>query len=98
MVPEVVDYELRRELLWARKTAGVSRLDSFNSASSDRYLPITSAAMRLAASLWADLRQRGLPTTDPRELDIDVILAAQVRESGVPPGDLVVATSPWQNI
>jgi predicted nucleic acid-binding protein len=93
VVPEIVDYELRRELLRARKTASVARLDAFNSSAPDRYLPVTTVAIRRAAELWADVRQRGLPTTDPRELDVDVILAAQALTAGLSVGDLIVARS-----
>jgi predicted nucleic acid-binding protein len=110
IVPEVIDYELRRELLRAGKTFSISRLDTFVVAIPDRYLPLSTPAMRLAADLWADIRRRGLPTTDPRDLDIDVILAAQALGVGLPPADLIVATSNpahlsrfvtaelWQNI
>jgi hypothetical protein len=35
--------------------------------------------MRQAAAFWAFLRASGQPTTDPRELDGDVILAAQTQ-------------------
>jgi hypothetical protein len=33
--------------------------------------------MLKAAELWADSRKKGQPTCDPKELDCDVILAAQ---------------------
>ena len=55
------------------------------------YLPITTKAMRLAAALWALVRQQGKPTADSKELGGDVILAAQAILLGVP--DLVVATT-----
>jgi len=73
-VPEVIDYELRRELLRAGKANSVRELDRLKAALN--FLPITSPAMLLAADLWATSRQGGLATGDPKKLDIDVILAA----------------------
>jgi hypothetical protein len=49
--------------------------------------------MRLAAQLWADVRRRGLSTADSKELDVDVILAAQVLDTRRPLSDIIVATS-----
>jgi len=63
-VPEVIDYEIRRELLRARKTAGLAKLDLLKT--SLRYLPITTDTMLLAADLWAQARQRGHSTGDRR--------------------------------
>ena len=48
-VPEIIDYELRRELLRANKTSSVVRLDALKS--SLHFLPITSEVMLLAADL-----------------------------------------------
>jgi len=90
-IPEVIDYELRRELLRAGKVRSVKKLDGLKAIF--RFLPITSAAMLLAADLWATSRQSGLPTGDPKKLDIDAILAAQALTLGVPTSDLAVATS-----
>jgi predicted nucleic acid-binding protein len=93
LVPEIVHYELRRELLRLRKTAAVAALDAFNRAVTGRYLPITTDAMELAPELWADARRRGTPTAHPHALDVDVILAAQVLSRGLKPADFVVATT-----
>jgi len=90
-IPEVIDYELRRELLRARKVNGVTKLNSLRSLLS--FLPITSDAMLCAADLWATSRQSGLSTGDPKKLDIDVILAAQALTIGAPASTLIVATS-----
>jgi predicted nucleic acid-binding protein len=76
-VPEVADYEVRRELIRANKATAISRLNQFSASVPGRYLPITTAAMRRAAELWAEARQAGAPTADPQALDGDVILAAQ---------------------
>ena len=93
VVPEIVDYELRRELIRARKPASIRRLDQFIAHPAVTYLPITSAAMKHAAELRAKARQRGTPTADPQALDVDVILAAQVVSGGFDPVKFTVATS-----
>jgi len=46
IVPEIADYEVRRELLRAKKERGLARLDAL--ASRLEYLPLTTAAMRQA--------------------------------------------------
>ena len=74
-IPEIADYELRRELLRLDLGSAVARLDALKSAIG--YLPITTAAMIKAAEFWASARKSGVPTADPKALDADVILAAQ---------------------
>jgi len=91
LVPEIADYEIRRELIRAGKTAGLARLDAFNSQVAGRYLPITTSVMQHAAELWALARTRGTPTADPKELDADVILAALARSIKHP--NVIVATA-----
>lgn len=88
-VPEVIDYELRRELLRAGKTKGRLALDALKTLF--RYLPIKTDAMLRAAELWADARVRGIATGDPKKLDVDVILAAQALTLGAPKSKLIVA-------
>lgn len=105
VVPEIADYELRRELLRAKKARSVARLDEL--AAAVEYLPITTAMMRRAAELWAQIRQQGKPTAADSSIDADVILAAQAQMLGA---NAVVATTNvghlsrlvpaelWQNI
>ena len=93
LVPEIIHYEIRRELLRLGKTTALTSMEKFVHAETDRFRILTSRDLELAAELWADSRRRGMPTADMRALDIDVILAAQVRNSGIPLSDLVVATS-----
>jgi len=106
IVPEITDYEVRRELIRAGKTRSVKRLDAL--AQATEYLPITTAAMRRAAELWAQARQQGQPTAGDNTIDADMILAAQALMLGEP--QVVVATTnvghlsrfvpadDWQNI
>ena len=89
ILPEMVDYEVWRELSRLNATASILRLDRL--ARTLEYLPLTTDAMRLAATLWGQSRQQGLPTADPKELDGDVILAAQTLLVGT--SDIVVATT-----
>jgi predicted nucleic acid-binding protein len=93
IVPAIVYYELKRELLRAKKNFGIARLDAFLSATPGRYLPLSDEALRLAAELWAKAREEGQPTADPKALDIDVILAAQALSFGPAPADVIVATT-----
>ncbi len=89
MVPEITDYEVRRELLRAQKAQGLQRLDELVAVV--EYLPLTTTVMRDAAQLWAQLRQLGRPTADQHALDGDVILAAQARS--IPIDNAIVATT-----
>lgn len=94
-IPEVIDYELRRELVRAAKTSSIAELDALKNML--HYLPITTDAMVLAANLWAQTSNAGTPTGDPKKLDIDVILAAQslteAHKLSVPHSDITVVTS-----
>jgi predicted nucleic acid-binding protein len=91
LVPEICDYEIRRELLRANKRRGVERLD--NVALELGYLPLSTDCMRFAAELWAKARQHGFPTAADAALDGDVILAAQGIVAGAQLGlPVVIAT------
>jgi hypothetical protein len=93
VVPEIADYEVRRELLRSGKVASIARLDRAAKTPTVQYVPLRTSAIRLAAQLWADVRNRGLPTSDRFALDADVILVAQLLDAGFAPPDLIVATS-----
>lgn len=93
LIPEVADYEVRRELLRANKTASVRRLDAFLAADPGAYLPITTPIMRHASLLWARARQQGRPTAPDLSLDADVILAAQALAVSAVPGEVIIATA-----
>ena len=90
-LPEIIDYELRRELIRAKKTAGLALLDKLKTICT--YLPLNTATMLYAANLWANSRNAGNPTGDPKKLDIDVILCAQAITLPLSSGDtLIIAT------
>lgn len=91
VVPEIADYELRRELVRCGATAGLIRLDLLESVLD--YAPITTRAMRQAAEFWAIVRRAGLPTADRHALDADCILAAQAAVLRGTEHDVTIATS-----
>jgi len=91
VVPEIANYEVRRELLRARVLSGVGRLDGLKARF--LYLPISTPAMLRAAEFWADARQRGIPTAGPDALDADCIIAAMAATAFDPSDTVTVATS-----
>jgi predicted nucleic acid-binding protein len=91
LLPEIADYEVRRELIRADKMAGIARLDQLKIAI--KYLPISTETMLLAAQLWAQARRRGRPTADSKALDADVILAAQAISVANEGHEVVIATT-----
>ena len=85
IIPEIADYELRRNLLLEELNRSLARLDELKEVLV--YAPLTTEVMLKAAALWAEARRHGQPTADPMALDGDVILAAQALQAGA-----VVAT------
>ena len=80
IIPEIADYELRRELIRSEKDKSVARLDHLKTLLA--YLPIDTKTMLQAAKFWAEARNRRHATADPKELDGDAILAAQAALTG----------------
>jgi predicted nucleic acid-binding protein len=79
-IPEIADYELRRELLHRRSKRSLRCLDELRGAFT--YLRLDTPTMQQAAALWADARRRGQATAGDAALDGDVILAAQALQVG----------------
>lgn len=91
VIPEIADYEVRRELLRAEKKKGLAKLDALKVTST--YFPLTTAAMLKAAEFWATARKQGRPTADDKALDGDVILAAQAFLLAEKRFNVVIATT-----
>ena len=91
LIPEIVDYEVRRDLVRVGASAGLRRLD----AHLGRFtlLPLERPALLRAAELWAHVRKAGLPSADPHALDADAILAGQALTAAGPGDIIIVATT-----
>ena len=90
-LPEVIDYEIRRETIRKGSTRGLVLLDRLSLLV--EYVPIRTSVMRRAAELWAQARNRGMPTAARGALDVDVILAAQAQLLRDATGDEVVVAT-----
>lgn len=75
IIPEIADYEVRRELIRSGSRFALANLDGYTTQL--EYLAITTYAMRRAAELWAWACSTGQPTAPDSALDGDVILAAK---------------------
>ena len=75
VLPEIADYEVRRELIRIQSFSALANLDALGNHLD--YLALTTDMMRLAAQLWAQARNSAQPTASDPALDGDVILAAQ---------------------
>ena len=91
MIPEIADYEVRRELLRAGKDRGLARLDALKAMLG--YAPITTPVMLKAAEFWATARRMGQQSADDASLDADMILAAQAAALNRGGDDTVIATT-----
>ncbi len=89
IVPEIADYEVRRELIRAGLTRSLIRLDSLGR--DFEYLAISTVSIRKAADIWALARQKGQPTAGDKSIDADAILAAQALALAEP--TYVIATT-----
>lgn len=88
IIPEVIDYEVRRGLLRIPARKQLEELDAL--IDTFYFVPITRSVMQDAAHVWADARNRGKPFTSDDRLDGDAILIAQVRALGDPEAVTVV--------
>jgi toxin FitB len=96
IIPEISDYEVRRELIRSGRVQGINRLDMLQTSTG--YAPITTQIMLQAAQLWATARNQGQPTADDKALDADVILAATALTISAQGYNTIVATTNVKHI
>lgn len=98
LIPAIIDYEVRRELIFKGLEDAVARLDALYDSEMVKLLSVKDAAMRRAAQLWADARRKGEPTAHDHALDGDVILCAQAREYCTDADDWLILTENVRHI
>ena len=71
----ICNYEVKRELIRRKNTKELHSLKQLKSLIDS--LNVDEPTLDLAAELWAEARNKGLPTADDNRLDADVIICAQ---------------------
>ncbi len=71
----ICNYEVKRELIRRKKVSEIDNLNQLKALID--FLPVDEPTLELAAELWAEARNQGLPTADDLSLDADVIICAQ---------------------
>jgi predicted nucleic acid-binding protein len=73
----ICSYEVKRELIRRKNFKEINNLNQLKNLID--FLPIDEPTLELAAELWAEARNKGLPTADNLSLDADVIICAQYK-------------------
>jgi len=96
-VPEIADYELRRNLICetlrstnSPSTQSIQNLDCLKATIG--YIPLNTRMILKAAALWAAARKGGYSTAHKFKLDGDVILAAQAIVESATTQRIIIAT------
>ena len=92
-VPEIADYELRREFLRQGNGGAVSRLQIFNVATPDRYLPLTTAPPEALDADALIAAQTSLLNPAASGLAATVVATANVGHLSAPTNAIL-----WSNI
>ncbi len=106
----ICNYEVKRELIRRKKVQEINNLNQLKALID--FFPVDEPTLELAAELWAEARNQGMPTADDISLDADVIICAQYQllAEEYPGRYVVIATTnvkhlsrftiakEWQNI
>lgn len=89
-LPEICDYEIRREYMLRKNINALKKLEQLKSTID--FIAIDTSMMIKASELWAEVRLNHRQTADKHALDGDVILVAQTLISSKD-NDVQVATT-----
>ncbi len=94
---DLCDYEVRRNLILETNKKphlnSIKNLDELKELIT--FLPVSPSLLTQAASLWAETRVRGMPTSDDKTLDVDIIICThwQMLKEEFPNRYIVIATT-----
>lgn len=71
----ICNYEVKRELVRRNNVEEINNLNQLKKLIDS--LPVDEPTLDLAAELWAEARNQGIPTANNLSLDADVIICAQ---------------------
>jgi hypothetical protein len=91
VIPEISDYEVRRELLGAGKFQGIGRLDALKGIL--HYAPINYVGNVESGGVLGECPKDGRQSADDASLDADMILAAQSQTLAGEGDQPVIATT-----
>ncbi len=96
-VPEISDYELRRNLiletLGAANSPSIQSIQNLdNLKNTIGYVPLSTDMVLAAAAMWAAAKKGNYSTAHPFKLDGDVILAAQAIVESAAKEKIIIAT------
>ncbi|MDQ2652354.1 MAG: nuclease [Chloroflexota bacterium] len=98
IVPEIIDFEVRRELIRLGNQRALLRLNQLPIKLG--FHEVSSEVLRRAAHFWAEARRSGKPTADRHSLDIDMILAGHAATIGAQQAldQVLIATTNVQHL
>lgn len=90
---ELCDYEVRRELIRRYKLDEVQKLDELRKEID--FLPLTHEVILKASKLWAKARENHKPTSNLKNIDIDMFISAQweILKEDCPGQHVIIATT-----
>jgi hypothetical protein len=80
IVPGIIDYEVRRELIRLGNQRALLRLNQLPKKLG--FHAVSSEVLQRAAHCWAEARLNGKPTADWHSLEVDMILAGHAATIG----------------
>ena len=93
---DICDYEVRRSLiLESQRKPNINSIENLDGLQNIiTFMPLNTEVIKEAACLWAKSRNKGIPTADEKNIDVDIIVCAhwKLLTEQFPRRNIVVAT------